>query len=44
MIDVIHCRSHEKLWAVGVLPTVGHGQEEGSVVFENEVLICGEQR
>lgn len=44
---VIGCTSsysHEKLWAVGVLPTVGHGQQEGSVVFESEVLVCREQR
>lgn len=32
--------SHEELGAVGVLAPVGHGQEEGSVVFENKVLIC----
>lgn len=32
--------SHEELGAVGVLAPVGHGQEEGPVVFENKVLVC----
>lgn len=38
------CYSHEELGAVGVLPTIGHGQQEGPVVFEKEVLICRGQR
>ena len=38
-----HCESgryaHEELGAVGVLAPVGHGQQEGLVVFEKEVLV-----
>lgn len=40
-VDFARCHSHKKLRAVGVFPAVGHGQQEGSVVFEDEVFICG---
>ena len=36
--------SHEKLGTICVLPAIGHRQQECSVVFESEVLVCWKQR